>query len=100
MEEDLEVATQLRQELENKTKLAEKPRRSSSSSSSSGFLALTNHQGGTPTEQAAEARRMYGTPINTNNDLNYWYDAPLGYLADQVAARGWRLKGHFYTQRS
>eukprot|EP00972_Heterocapsa_arctica_P036975 5443216-Heterocapsa_arctica.AAC.1 len=59
-------------------------------------------QGGDPAARQVEANRRasHGTKRNESRDLKFWYTMPLGYLADQAFARGWRLQGDFYIQRS
>ncbi len=58
-------------------------------------------QGGTPTARKAEAARTkFGTQKNETKDIDFWYKMPLGFLADQAQAQGWRLQGEYYIQRS
>jgi hypothetical protein len=89
MAEDREVVAQTRREMEAKK------------ASSSTAQVLTIGQGGTPTVRKAEAERTkFGTHKNETKDLEFWYKMPLGFLADQAQAHGWRLQGEYYIQRS
>jgi hypothetical protein len=87
MEEDREVLAQTRREMETKK------------ASSSTAQALTIGQGGTKTKQNQLFRNTNAT-VDEETEINYWYARPKGYLKDQAEARGWRLEGAFYTQRS
>eukprot|EP00972_Heterocapsa_arctica_P111878 16428638-Heterocapsa_arctica.AAC.2 len=59
-------------------------------------------QGGNPAARQVEATRRasHGTAKNESRDLKFWYSMPLGYIADQAGAHGWRLQSEYYTQRS